>query len=179
MSSPTFPHPSLYLPLSLSGPWAEAFIRAMVASSRITNMLSLYGERRVTLLLRAWMITEDYQGHTDNNLEDTLYNTAIMILLWAEWFYCLLYSFTFFKCLMKQQQTVSSAQSEGLCNCYQYVYYFHNNCGCKWTRTHASNFILSCKYIPDTHYCKWIFIGASQHLCLHLCISVSQLCSLC
>lgn len=65
-----------------------------------------------------WMFTQDYHKPRSYRQQpkDTLpFNMANIILLWAEWFYCLFCSFKCFKMLMKQQQNVVSVQGFNFC----------------------------------------------------------------
>ena len=84
---PTSP---LYLPSSLSGPWPEAFIRAMMLFSGVSNILSLYGERERERSDYHWQsewslnLTRS-QGRGDGNLEDTTHSVATAVELWSEW----------------------------------------------------------------------------------------------
>lgn len=145
------------LPPSLSGPWPKAFIRAMILSTCITNIPSLYGERerKVRLLLTVWMITQSYQKPRSQWWQPWAQdssNIGTMLQLWSEssWVRSMLFiqiqkdlfkahrlngNWTVFPFsphhfLSTRAYTVAKKKKK---NHTEYRCSNYNSCSCKWT----------------------------------------------
>lgn len=154
--------------------------------------------RRVRLLVTVWMITQSYQkprswrhgaawrtqctiqpqrlslvlnDSTDYYNHSVKIKKGLVCMRWTgKWrlFPCCLQNFLPTKTLACVKNMITYQFS---IHCNPSIETYNKNI---WTNT-----MLTCKYILVIHNCVWIFICASQHLCLHLHIFVSHLCSLC
>lgn len=124
---------------------------------------TLRRERKVRLLLTVWMITQSYQKPRSWGRQPWGRNIQYRhSLSWTSLF--ILYV-----------SIISTRALTGVQNSRSTLTVDANE-----QEKHVLNFMLACKYIPAVHDRElWIFMCASQHLCLHLCIFVSHLCSRC